>query len=106
MNRRLIYVVVFIAVVAALMLRLPRLSWRPMHTDEAVHGIKLGELLEKGEYRYDKHEYHGPTLNYFTLIPAWAAQAKTLVEVDESMLYAEPEEVAPQLGDLEGSLSR
>ncbi|MBW8034694.1 MAG: TIGR03663 family protein [Planctomycetes bacterium] len=90
MNRCLIYVVVFIAVVAALMLRLPRLSSRPMHTDEAVHGIKFGDLLEKGVYHYDKNEYHGPTLNYFTLIGAWISSAKTLVEVDESILRVVP----------------
>ena len=90
MSRRLIYLLVFIAVVAALMLRLPRLSYRPMHTDEAVHGIKFGDLLEEGTYRYDSYEYHGPTLNYFTLIPASLSSAKTLVEVDESILRIVP----------------
>lgn len=90
MKKVLIYVVVFIAVVAAIMLRLPRLSSRPMHTDEAVHGIKFGDLLEKGQYVYDKHEYHGPTLNYFSLIGAKLSSANTLVEVDESILRIVP----------------
>jgi uncharacterized protein (TIGR03663 family) len=54
----------------ALALRLPRLSLRPMHGDEAVHAYKFGELIEHNAYQYDPHEFHGPTLNYFTLIPA------------------------------------
>ncbi len=45
-------------------LRLGSLSNRPVHTDEAVHAEKLGDLLERGEYTYDPHEFHGPTLNY------------------------------------------
>jgi predicted membrane-bound mannosyltransferase len=59
------------ALAAGVLLRLPQLGMRPMHTDEAVHAIKFGALLETGTYRYDKNEYHGPTLNYLTLLPAW-----------------------------------
>ncbi len=51
-------------------LRLPVLTLRPMHCDEAVHGLKFVSLLEDNYYRYDRVEYHGPTLNYFTLITA------------------------------------
>ena len=58
-----------IIILLALALRLPRLAQRPMHTDEAVHAIKFGQLLENNDYRYDHFEYHGPTLNYFTLLP-------------------------------------
>ncbi len=50
-------------------LRWPNLAQRPMHNDEAVNAIKFGTLAETGTYRYDPHEYHGPTLPYFTL--AW-----------------------------------
>ncbi|MBK7259308.1 MAG: hypothetical protein IPI01_16185 [Ignavibacteriae bacterium] len=56
---------------AGALLRLPDLAVRPMHTDEAVHAVKFGTLLESGDYRYDPYEYHGPTLNFLTLIPAW-----------------------------------
>jgi len=66
------------AILLGFALRLPRLASRPMHTDEAVHAIKFGALLEENRYRYDPHEYHGPTLNYFTLIPAWIASAEKL----------------------------
>jgi len=71
-------------------LRLPGLARRPMHVDEAVHAEKFGSLLEENFYRYDRNEYHGPTLNYFTLIPAYLCGAKTLVEVDEFTLRIVP----------------
>jgi uncharacterized protein (TIGR03663 family) len=61
-----------------------------MHTDEAVHAIKFGALLEYGYYRYDKNEYHGPTLNYFTLPAAWIKSRKTLSSLDESTLRIIP----------------
>ncbi len=61
-----------------------------MHTDEAVHAIKFKMLLEENLYRYDPHEYHGPTLNYFTLIPALAVSPKKLTEIDESTLRIVP----------------
>lgn len=54
----------------ALFLRTYDLDNRPLHVDEAVHAVKFGELLEDGFYKYDPIEYHGPTLNYFTLITA------------------------------------
>jgi uncharacterized protein (TIGR03663 family) len=61
-----------------------------MHTDEAVHALKFGSLLEQNTYRYDPAEYHGPALNYLTLIPAWIVSAKTLSEIDESTLRIIP----------------
>ena len=57
-----------------------------MHTDEAVHGVKFGQLLEEGNYRYDKFDYHGPTLNYFTLIPALIRAQSSLSGLDEFTL--------------------
>jgi uncharacterized protein (TIGR03663 family) len=75
---------------AALALRLPRLAQRPMHGDEAVHAIKFGALLEKGVYRYDSREYHGPTLNYLTLIPAWLSSARKLTAINEWTLRLVP----------------
>jgi uncharacterized protein (TIGR03663 family) len=78
------------AICTALALRLPQLQQRPMHTDEAVHAIKFGALLEDGHYRYDSYEYHGPTLNYLTLIPAWFSSATKITEVDETTLRIVP----------------
>ena len=67
MNRWLA-ILLFLGVAAgALALRLPGLERRPMHNDEAVNAIVLQGLWERGEYRYDPDEYHGPTLHYGTL---------------------------------------
>ena len=76
--------------IAAAALHLPLLAQRPMHTDEAVHAIRFGRLLEDGYYRYNPGEYHGPTLNYFTLIPARLSSAKRLTQVNEFTLRIVP----------------
>jgi uncharacterized protein (TIGR03663 family) len=79
-----------IILIFALALRLPRLAQRPMHTDEAVQAIKFGQLLEDNFYKYDPFEYHGPTLNYFTLLPAWLTQSTRLTDIDEFTLRIVP----------------
>lgn len=62
----------FIAVlVLAAALRLPDLALRPMHSDEGVNAWKFRDLWTENSYRYDWHEFHGPTLPYFTLPAAW-----------------------------------
>jgi uncharacterized protein (TIGR03663 family) len=83
-------VLILAATVVALALRLPRLQQRPMHGDEAVHAVKFEDLLERSVYAYDPQEYHGPTLNYFTLIPAWLTGAKNLAQVSEFTLRIVP----------------
>ena len=71
-------------------LRLVDLGNRPMHCDEAVHAVKFGRLLERGEYTYDPHEYHGPSLIYLTLPVAWSASAETLTRITEFHLRVVP----------------
>jgi uncharacterized protein (TIGR03663 family) len=66
------------------------LDIRPMHGDEAVHADKFGRLLEQNYYRYDPKEFHGPTLNYFTLIPARLSGKHTYAAVTESTLRIVP----------------
>lgn len=61
----------------ALALRLPSLSQRPMHTDEAIHADKLCTLLNSGRYIYNPYEYHGPTIYYFALPILWLSGAHT-----------------------------
>ena len=61
-----------------------------MHGDEAVHADKFRSLLEQRHYEYDPIEYHGPTLNYLTLIPAWLTGAKNLTQVSEFTLRIVP----------------
>ncbi len=60
-----------VALLLGITLRLPQLQQRPIHTDEAVNAVKFGQLLEENFYQYNPKEYHGPTLYYFTLVPAW-----------------------------------
>ena len=85
------YCVLFLAVtVGSIALRLPGLKKRPMHLDEAVHAIKFGELLERNVYRYNPREYHGPTLNYFTLVAAWLSSARRFADVSEVTLRIVP----------------
>ncbi|MBN1560394.1 TIGR03663 family protein [candidate division KSB1 bacterium] len=90
MQRFTPYAAFALIVLLALALRLPRLTQRPMHTDEAVHAIKFGQLLQDQFYEYDPVEYHGPTLVYSTLIPAWLQGQKKLAEVNEQTLRLVP----------------
>jgi uncharacterized protein (TIGR03663 family) len=75
-----------IVLAAALFVRLYRLDLRPMHHDEANQAYKFGQLLEKGQYRYDPADHHGPTLYYFSLPFAWLSGQKTYAELTEGAL--------------------
>jgi len=71
-------------------LRFTDLALRPMHADEAVHAAKMGTLLEQGRYEYDPEEFHGPTLNYLTLLPARILGAVRYADLDEITLRSVP----------------
>ncbi|MCK5270124.1 MAG: hypothetical protein KAJ46_05035, partial [Sedimentisphaerales bacterium] len=81
MPRTYCVLLIFAITVGSLVLRVPRLRQRPMHCDEAVHAEKFAMLLEEGTYVYDPLEYHGPTLNYLTLVPAWLNGEKKYTEI-------------------------
>jgi len=81
---------VAVALTAALALRGARLDVRPMHHDEANQALKFGELLERGHYRYDYHDHHGPTLYYLTLPSAWLGGRHSLAALDETTLRRVP----------------
>lgn len=72
-----------IVIFFSIFFRLSDLDNRPFHTDEAVHAVKFGELLETGNYTYDPIEYHGPTLNYFTTISSIFTNKVTFSETTE-----------------------
>ena len=84
------FILVVLVMFVAVALRLPRLRQRPMHGDEAVHAVKFGELLETNSYRYNQDEYHGPTLNYFTLIPSWLSGIHKYKDLNEFTLRIVP----------------
>jgi uncharacterized protein (TIGR03663 family) len=79
-----------VILLVAIALRAPKLADRPMHCDEAVHAMKFRALLERDYYRYDPFEYHGPTLNYFTLPVAFIAGQNRITEVTETTLRIVP----------------
>ena len=78
------------AVLGALLFRVVRLDVRPMHHDEANQAVKFGDLLERGEYRFDPNDHHGPSLYYLTLPMARAAGEGTLAGLDETTLRLVP----------------
>lgn len=71
-------------------LRLVDLAERPMHTDEAVHAVKLHELQSTGRYAYDPADFHGPTLYYATLPVLWLCGARDFADYSEAMLRCVP----------------
>jgi uncharacterized protein (TIGR03663 family) len=80
----------FCAVLGALLFRVVRLDVRPMHHDEANQAAKFGDLLERGEYRFDPNDHHGPSLYYLTLPVARVAGERTLAGLDETTLRLVP----------------
>jgi uncharacterized protein (TIGR03663 family) len=74
----------------ALLMRVARLELRPMHHDEANQAVKFGDLLEKGEYRYDPRDHHGPSLYYLTLPAALAASGKSFPALSATTLRLVP----------------
>lgn len=91
MRSRAAFGVILLAVAAgALVFRLPRLTERPMHGDEAVQAVKAGILAETGVYRYDPHQFHGPTLYYLTLPSLWYSAGGRLADATEATFRIVP----------------
>ncbi len=78
------------ALAGALVFRLARLDVRPVHPDEANQAVKFADLLERGDYRFDPRDHHGPTLYYLTLPAARLAGTRSLAALDETELRAVP----------------
>lgn len=57
----------------------PPLDRRPMHTDEAILGMKLADYWETGRFTYDPKDYHGPALHQVAIawgkVTAWGDPA-------------------------------
>jgi uncharacterized protein (TIGR03663 family) len=88
--KRLLAAGLLLVAAGALLLRLPRLDERPLHTDEAVHALKFKGLWEMGMYRYDPHEYHGPTLYYLTWLVARAGGDRSFADLEVRTLRLLP----------------
>jgi len=90
MNKKAFAGLFLLIVLGAAGLRLTRLGLRPMHHDEANQALKFGALLERGEYRYDKADHHGPSLYYLSLPFARALGADRLAALSERTLRLVP----------------
>lgn len=74
----------------ALVIRLPSLSVRPMHTDESVNAYITGSLLTGEKYHYDPQDRHGPILYLVAKPFAQLCGAKNLSELTETQLRLVP----------------
>ncbi len=83
MNRTLYAISVVLIVALAWGARTWRLGERPMHADEANQAVKLGALLERGAYRFDPRDHHGPTLYYAACVVARFSGEASLAELRE-----------------------
>ncbi|HDP36078.1 MAG TPA: TIGR03663 family protein [Candidatus Hydrogenedentes bacterium] len=80
-KRLIVYAILFMVICCiAASLRLPQLELRPVHGDEANQIVKTGILFEAGEYKYDPHEHHGPTLYYLALPVLWCSGKASFAE--------------------------
>jgi len=82
--------VLSLILIIALAFRLPELSQRPMHGDEAVNAVKFSQLVESGNFFYDPTEYHGPSLYYFSLPASWISGKLSLKELTETTVRIVP----------------
>ena len=91
MNKKTAYYGLFLLIIgAALLMRLVQLDLRPLHHDEANQAVKFGELLERGEYRYDPIEHHGPSLYYCSLPFAWISSGTSFTALSEKTIRMVP----------------
>jgi uncharacterized protein (TIGR03663 family) len=74
----------------ALAVRLPRLADRPMHTDEAINGYIMGDLLAGKPFHYDPQDRHGPVLYLLAEPVAKLSGAKNLSDLTETELRLTP----------------
>jgi len=91
MNGSRLFAIAFLVICGlAIGLRVPHLDRRPIHGDEAVHAVRWDELRRTGQYVYDPHEYHGPTLYYATFVPALVRGLPSFAATDAAMYRSVP----------------
>jgi uncharacterized protein (TIGR03663 family) len=80
---------IFVALLG-LAVRVPQLGVRPMHTDEAVNGYIVGQLLSGQPFNYDPQDRHGPALSALALPLARIQGARSFSDLTESELRLAP----------------
>jgi uncharacterized protein (TIGR03663 family) len=76
----------FVIALLGLAVRLPQLDARPMHTDEAVNGYIVGQLLAGQSFTYDPQDRHGPALVALALPLARMQGARSFADLTEAKL--------------------
>jgi uncharacterized protein (TIGR03663 family) len=89
-TRRSHWPIFVLIALGGLALRLPQLSARPMHTDEAINAYIVGQVLAGEAFPYDPHDRHGPALAAFAAPLARMEGAKKLSDLTESELRLTP----------------
>ena len=84
MPHRIARLLLLFIAIAALLFWSRGLNQRLFHQDEAIGADKFHELWATHQYKYDPFEYHGPTLNYFTLPVVWASGASSYPQTTEA----------------------
>src|SRR3954463_4865240 len=69
-----------------LLVRLPQLGARPMHTDESVNAYIVGQMLAGRSFHYDPHDRHGPLLAALALPVVRLQGAKDFSGLSEAEL--------------------
>jgi uncharacterized protein (TIGR03663 family) len=75
-----------LALLGALLIRLPDVQSRPFHTDEAVNAFLLEETFERGGFKYRAHDHHGPTLFFAAAAILRPAGATKVSQMEPWML--------------------
>src|SRR6516225_5595180 len=76
----------FIVALVGLVVRLPQLGARPMHTDEAVNAYIVGQLLAGETFNYDPRDRHGPALSALALPIVRIEGVRSFSDLSESEL--------------------
>ena len=84
------WAIFFAVALLALIVRLPQLGERPMHTDEAVNAYLTGQLLAGEKFHYDPQDRHGPVLYLLAKPVVKLCGAKNYSELTESQLRLTP----------------
>lgn len=61
-----------------------------MHADEANQAVKLGQLLDTGDYAFDPADHHGPTLYFLAAPIAWLRGETSLASLTETTVRLLP----------------
>ncbi|MDA1065304.1 MAG: TIGR03663 family protein [Verrucomicrobia bacterium] len=86
MKRIVMLVILGLLVWAGFYLRFVDLGQKPMHTDEAVNGLKIHQMLAGESVAFDPAHYHGPLLRYLAIPVVWAGNIFFDVSLSEASL--------------------